>query len=263
MSSRADHSGRGGQPGPDGQVAVAGEQRRDERQQRGEIGGRVHVHVGQDRRVAGGPHGLSSIYTVVERLVNSSGAPRVPGEEGLGLCSVGPDLLREPSLPAPGVPAVGRQAPGSRPAFLSGTGGAGRGTREVRAASILSRGGGLGWEGGRDAPGRRGSARRHSVVRGLGTRKSSLRRTGPQTKHVDVTGAQGSPMGKLRTGIVPAPAVPRRDADVFTPLPSGRPRKKGIHQAVISPHRNPPSSRATAAATTLFTLPPELRGWVS
>src|SRR6266540_1995767 len=87
-----------------------------------------------------------------------------------------------------------------------------------------------------------------------GTRKSSLRRTGPQTKHVDVTGAQGSPMGKLRTGIVPAPAVPRRDADVFTPLPSGRPRKKGIHQAVISPHRNPPSSRATAAATTLFTF---------
>ncbi len=38
-----------GQPGADGHVAVAGEQRGDEGQQRGEVGGQVDVHVGEHR----------------------------------------------------------------------------------------------------------------------------------------------------------------------------------------------------------------------
>src|SRR6266511_2344507 len=151
-----------------------------------------------------------------------------PDELGI-LAQGGPGLPRLPSLPRPGCPRWGRQAPGSRPSVVGGTGGAGRRTRE--SGSRLT-GGGLGGEGCRDAPGRRGSASRHSVVRGWWTRTSSLRRTGPQTKRVDVPGAaQGSPAGVVTTGIVPAPAVHRRVADVFIfpPADLGRKGTSGGH----------------------------------
>ena len=43
------------QPGADGEVGVPGDQRRDQRQQRGQVGGQVDVHVGEDVGVAGRP----------------------------------------------------------------------------------------------------------------------------------------------------------------------------------------------------------------
>ena len=48
----ADHPRAAGQPGADGEVGVAGDQRRDQRQQGVEVGGQVDVHVGEHRRVA-------------------------------------------------------------------------------------------------------------------------------------------------------------------------------------------------------------------
>jgi hypothetical protein len=50
-----DHRGPVGQPGADGQVAVARQQGRDQRQQRLQAGGQVHVHVGDHVGVAGAP----------------------------------------------------------------------------------------------------------------------------------------------------------------------------------------------------------------
>ena len=47
----AHDAGAAGQPGADRQVGVAGDQRRDQRQQRGQVGGQVDVHVGEHRRV--------------------------------------------------------------------------------------------------------------------------------------------------------------------------------------------------------------------
>ena len=58
MTSRfgpADDARAAGQPGADGDVAVAGQQRRDQRQQRVEVGREVDVHVGDDRGVARRP----------------------------------------------------------------------------------------------------------------------------------------------------------------------------------------------------------------
>lgn len=49
-------AGRAGQPGADRQVRVTRDQRRHQRQQRVEVGGEVHVHVGEDRRLGSGPH---------------------------------------------------------------------------------------------------------------------------------------------------------------------------------------------------------------
>ena len=51
----ADHPGAPGQPGPDRDVAVPGQQRRDQRQQRVQVSGQVHVHIGVDVGVAAGP----------------------------------------------------------------------------------------------------------------------------------------------------------------------------------------------------------------
>ena len=51
----ADHPGAPRQPGPDRDVAVPGQQRRDQRQQRLQVGGQVHVHIGIDVGVAAGP----------------------------------------------------------------------------------------------------------------------------------------------------------------------------------------------------------------
>ena len=51
----ADHPGAPRQPGPDRDVAVPGQQRRDQRQQRVQVGGQVHVHIGIDVGVAAGP----------------------------------------------------------------------------------------------------------------------------------------------------------------------------------------------------------------
>ena len=50
-----DHGGAGGQAGADGQVAVAGQQGRDQGQQRLQAGGQVSVHVGDHGGVAGPP----------------------------------------------------------------------------------------------------------------------------------------------------------------------------------------------------------------
>ena len=51
----ADHPGTPRQPGPDCDIAVPGQQRRDQRQQRVQVGGQVHVHVGIDVGVAASP----------------------------------------------------------------------------------------------------------------------------------------------------------------------------------------------------------------
>jgi len=51
----ADHPRTWRQPGPDRHVAVPGQQRRDQRQQRVQVGGQVHVHVGADVGVTAGP----------------------------------------------------------------------------------------------------------------------------------------------------------------------------------------------------------------
>ena len=52
----ADHARVAGQPGPDRQVGVPGNQRGQQRAERRQVGGQVHVHVGQDRRRRGEPH---------------------------------------------------------------------------------------------------------------------------------------------------------------------------------------------------------------
>src|SRR5205814_930051 len=49
----ADDAGAFGEAAADGQVRVTGQQRRDERAERGEVGGQVHVHVGQHGGVGG------------------------------------------------------------------------------------------------------------------------------------------------------------------------------------------------------------------
>jgi hypothetical protein len=51
----ADHRGAAVQPGTDGQVAVTGEQWRDQRQERLQAGGEVDVHVGDDVRLGLAP----------------------------------------------------------------------------------------------------------------------------------------------------------------------------------------------------------------
>ena len=51
----AHHPRATGQPGADRQVGVAGDQRRDQRQQCVQVGRQVHVHVRQHRRVGGRP----------------------------------------------------------------------------------------------------------------------------------------------------------------------------------------------------------------
>jgi len=51
----ADHPRAASQPGPDGEVAVPGQQRRDQRQQGVQVGGQVHVHVSEDVRVTRRP----------------------------------------------------------------------------------------------------------------------------------------------------------------------------------------------------------------
>jgi hypothetical protein len=52
----AHHPGRLGEPASDGDVAVPGQQGRDQRKQGGEIGRQVDVHVGDDPGVAAAPH---------------------------------------------------------------------------------------------------------------------------------------------------------------------------------------------------------------
>ena len=51
----ADHPGAVREPGADRDVAVSRQQRGHQRQQRVQVGGQVHVHVGQDLGVAGRP----------------------------------------------------------------------------------------------------------------------------------------------------------------------------------------------------------------
>jgi hypothetical protein len=53
----ADHPGAVRQPGPDGHVAVPGQQRRDQREQCAEVRRQVDIHAGQDVGVAAGPDG--------------------------------------------------------------------------------------------------------------------------------------------------------------------------------------------------------------
>ena len=95
------------------------------------------------------------------------------------------------------------------------------------------------------------------------SRKSSLRRRSPLTKTARLASTlEACPLGIVRTGIFPAPAVLRRIVDILDSLPAdGEVRMVAElypsscrHQAVISPQRNPASSRATAAATTLLTF---------
>ena len=52
----AHHPGSAAQPGADGKVGVAGDQRRDKRGERGEVGRQVDVHVDEHRCVGGRPH---------------------------------------------------------------------------------------------------------------------------------------------------------------------------------------------------------------
>jgi hypothetical protein len=51
----ADHPRAGGEPAADRQVRVPGDQRRHQRQQRGQVGGQVDVHIGEHRRGGGRP----------------------------------------------------------------------------------------------------------------------------------------------------------------------------------------------------------------
>ena len=53
----AHHPRAAREPAADREVGVPGQQRRDQRQQRGQVGGQVDVHVGEHRRVGGGPDG--------------------------------------------------------------------------------------------------------------------------------------------------------------------------------------------------------------
>jgi len=66
------------------------------------------------------------------------------------------------------------------------------------------------------------------------------------------------PLGKVKTGIFPAPAALRRIVDILDSLPADTEARMvaelSCHHAVISPQREPASSRATAAATTLLTF---------
>ncbi len=52
----AHHPGAAAQPGADGKVGVAGDQRRDERGECGEVGRQVDVHVREHRSVGRRPH---------------------------------------------------------------------------------------------------------------------------------------------------------------------------------------------------------------
>ena len=124
-------------------------------------------------------------------------------------------------------------------------------------------GGGLGAD---EATTRRGGVDRLAATllyADRNTRMSSLRRRSPLTPVVRlVSGPAGCSLGKVRTGIFPAPAALRRIVDIVDSLPADREARmvadlypsSWCHQAVISPQRNPASSRATAAATTLFTF---------
>ena len=91
------------------------------------------------------------------------------------------------------------------------------------------------------------------------TRMSSLRRRSPLTLVARLgSGPAGCFLGKVRTGIFPAPAALRRIVDILDSLPADTEARMVAelccHHAVISPQRNPASSRATAAATTLLTF---------
>ncbi len=84
-SSRFGHArdrGVGGQPRADREVTVAGDERCDEREQRGKVGRQVDVHVREHPRVARAPRGAQR--SPASLLVEMPGAdrPQVAGETG-------------------------------------------------------------------------------------------------------------------------------------------------------------------------------------
>ena len=92
------------------------------------------------------------------------------------------------------------------------------------------------------------------------SRKSSLRRTWPLTTVARLAcKPEACPLGIVSPGIFPAPAALRRIMDILDSLPADEEARLVAqfgcrHHAVISPQRNPASSRATAVATTLLTF---------
>ena len=80
MTSRfgaADHPGAAGEPGADRQVGVPGDQRRDQRQQRGQVGGQVDVHVGEHRRRPSASHAVAQRPAAA--LLGQHAATSTPG----------------------------------------------------------------------------------------------------------------------------------------------------------------------------------------
>jgi len=77
------------QAAADGQVAVPGDERRHQRQQRTQVGGEVDVHVGHHRRVAGHPGGAQGatppLLVEVHRLDPRHGLAQPPGDRPGGV----------------------------------------------------------------------------------------------------------------------------------------------------------------------------------
>ncbi len=90
------------QPRADGDVAVAGQQRRDEREQRAQVGRQVDVHVADDRRVAGRPgraQRAAAAPAASSRSVTTPGSVgRQRGGDGRG--GVGRGVVGDDDAPA-------------------------------------------------------------------------------------------------------------------------------------------------------------------
>ena len=91
----ADHAGAAGQPGSDRDVGVARDQRCHQREQRGEIGGQVDVHVGQHLGVGVIPHRVQGaaatllLQSAHPHLVELVGQPRRDRRRGIDTGVVG------------------------------------------------------------------------------------------------------------------------------------------------------------------------------
>ena len=100
----ADHARVAGQPRPDREVGVSGNERGKEGTERRKIGGKVHVHVGQDRRRRGEPHLAQRVSAALfghvdhAHLAELAGYPFGGLERSVGagvVCHSDPEGMRE------------------------------------------------------------------------------------------------------------------------------------------------------------------------